>query len=238
MIIGPMRAIKYFSMCLAALGMVACNRTLESSDYDVYSVKNDSGTEVQAGVYLPKGYSSKVSLPVVYICDNLVMKSANKYCHVLDSMVENEIIRPVVAVIANDLTEETIGFFADNLKPFVEKRWNVDSDRDAAVFCGAMTSADAGLVMSFERQELISDYWLISPVVLEYEGLGMLDLDTQYHFMWSSKDESADFDDYSSLLNYVRKRGGSVKKHAFLGIGDSKTLRELFCANMEEHFGK
>lgn len=231
-----MKSVKTIALCLAALSLGACNKALEESEYRNFSLKNASGQEVESGIYLPKGYSSKSNLPVVYICDDLVLKTSDKYCHVLDSLVDNMVIRPVAVVIAGDLSLESVDYFANTFKPYVEKHWAVDSDRDGTVFCGSMTSADAGLVMSFSHQEIISEYWLSAPVQTEIDGYGMLDNEIQYHFMWSSKDESFAFDEYSSMLNYIRKRGGHVKKQTFSGIADGKTLRDLFCANMAEHF--
>lgn len=232
-----MKIVRTLAVCLAVLGFVSCNSKLETSEYRSFTLKDKSGQSVEAGIYLPVGYSDGMELPVVYFCDELAVRNQENYCHLVDSMVENSIITPVAMVIIPNLNTVTADCFADDLMPYVQKHFGVSSDRDGAVFFGSLKSAKAGLVMSFERPELISEYWLSSPGIARIDDYGLLGEEIQYHITWGAKDESSNFEEYSSLLNSIRKRGGQVQNHAFEGLANNTNLKAIFCQSMEEHFG-
>lgn len=232
-----MKAIKLSAICLAVMALGACSKALEQSEYNSFLLKGADGKEVESGIYLPVGYTSRSSLPVVYFCDDLAVKYQETYCHMVDSMIENSIIGPVAMVIARDLSVITPDLFVDKLMPYVQKHWSVSCDRDGMVYFGSMKSADSGLLLSFEYPELISEYWLSSPVDVSVDMYGMLDAEIAYHFSWSAKDESQDYEEYSALMKAIRKRGGYVESASFEGLAGNTNLKEVFCESMEAHFG-
>lgn len=83
---------------------VSCKSTISESQYSELDLKSlgeftNKKREYyyQGGIYIPAKTSPKDRLPVVFMTDGLLFKE-DGYKHLMDSLIENKCIRPVVVV--------------------------------------------------------------------------------------------------------------------------------------------
>ena len=146
----------------------------------------------------------------------------------LDSLIDNRYIRPVVvacsfenkktipgfklayrnaeyveAIAKNDNTlaglfENHYHYFINEFIPYIEKKAPVSTSSDGRVFYGTSNSADFGITLSLRNQGLIDEYWCYSPVYSNISDYGLLDSHTLYRICWGAKEEVGQFDGYQS----------------------------------------
>lgn len=234
------------TLIITALAVVSCGPQTEGSMFDEFEIKSRStGTTRNVGVYLPEGYNSKQTYPVIYMEDGLVFKEGN-YQHLLDSLINEGAIEPVIVacsyedktqipgfdlamrnaeyietVAASDPTLQSIfdnhlEYFINEFIPTIEKKYPVSAERSDRIYYGTSNSADFGLTLSMIHPELFHEYWCFSPVFSDLSGHGMLAESTSYKICWGVKEETKlSFDYFPALTQSIRKRGGSVTTWTF-----------------------
>lgn len=255
------------SLTVIALAMAGCSQQTDSSVFDEFELKSRStGTERSVGVYLPAGYTSSQTYPVIYMEDGLVFKEGN-YQHLLDSLIDNSIIKPVVVacsyedknriegfelavrnaeyvetVAASDPALQTIfdnhlKYFTDEFIPAIEDKYSVSTERADRIYYGTSNSADFGLTLSLLRPELFHEYWCFSPVFSDMSSHGMIAESTSYRICWGVKEETKmSFDYFPALAQSLRKRGGSVRTWTFDAGHDRPAWELEFVKLLSEQF--
>lgn len=236
--------VKTSIILLAILLTVSCTEV--GSQYVESNLESQYTGDVRTiGVYLPDGYNKKNTYPTIYMADGISFNSGD-YRHVLDSLIGHGIIEPIIVscsynskgVSASSSETFNIDFFTEELMPFVESKYSVSSDRNDKVYYGISGSADAGLKISLTRQELMSEYWCFSPLNSDISFYSSLSESTAYKIYWVNKDElKSSFDYFPSMVNSLRKRGGSVKTKTLDTPSSTRVWREEFIKLVSTRFG-
>lgn len=204
-----------------------------------------TGTRRPVGVYLPQDYDSHKSYPVIYMEDGLVFKEGeyrhlidslilNKVIRPVIVACSYEDKSPVdgyelavrnaeyvEALAAQDtvldrMFENHLRYFTDEFVPTIRKKFAVSEKTGESIYYGTSNSADFGLTLSMRHPELFSEYWCFSPVYSDLGKYGMLKQEVSYMICWGAKEEAAiSFDYFPSLVQSIRKRGGSVTSWDF-----------------------
>lgn len=258
--------------CLIALSICAltvilsCDNPLsQESEFNEFQIKCKDGTVRSGAIYLPKGIKSNDKLPVIYMADGLIFKDC-KYRKLMDSLVDNKCISPVVIVcsyenkmtvpgyrmayrnaeyveaIAKDdntlatLFDNHYNYFINEFIPYAEKNAPISQKSDDRVFYGTSNSADFGITLSLRNPGLISEYWCFSPVYSDIRDYGLIEAPTSYRICWGAKEEVNMFDYFPNLLKDIRKRGGNVHSWTFNGGHDRGQWRIWFGEELKRRF--
>lgn len=243
----------------------SCKKTINESEFNEFEISCHDGTVRSGGIYLPKGVRSYDKLPVIYMADGLVFKECG-YKKMLDSLIDNRYIRPVVvacsfenkktipgfklayrnaeyveAIAKNDNTlaglfENHYHYFINEFIPYIEKKAPVSTSSDGRVFYGTSNSADFGITLSLRNQGLIDEYWCYSPVYSNISDYGLLDSHTLYRICWGAKEEVGQFDYFPALMKDIRKRGGIVESWVFDGGHDREWWRYWFSEELKRKY--
>lgn len=249
---------------LTLLITISCGKSNESR-FDEFSIKDSSGTNRECGIYLPKDYSKSKEYPVIYMLDGLVFKE-NDYKTLMDSLIDNGCISPVIIACSFENKEPVPGFnityrnaeFVESISrkdgklsslfnkhynfvtqdfiSFIEKKYPVSKERDGRTFYGTSNSADFGITLSMRDQSLFSEYWCFSPVNSNIEQYGMLEDNETYRICWGVKEELNRLDYFPALVNSIRKRGGNVKSWVFDSGHDRGQWRKYFAEELKRKF--
>jgi len=242
----------------------SCGKPYTESKFKEFKITDASGTVRECGIYLPKGYSNKQDLPVIYMFDGLIFKD-NNYKQLLDSLLELKLISPVVVACAYENKEQIPGFQIsyrnaefveeiswdnDKLKElfdkhfsfvthdfirYIEKNYNVCDQREDRIFYGTSNSADFGITLSMRDPSLFAEYWCFSPVYSNLSRYGMLEEDVNYRICWGLK-EKGNNDYFPALINSIRKRGGHVYSWTFESGHDRGFWRKCFVEELKHRF--
>lgn len=214
------------SMLATGCGTKKTTEDTAASVYEEFQINSSAiGADRTVGVYLPKGYSGKTTYPVVYMEDGLVFSTGN-YCHLMDSLIDNNIINPVVVVCSyedqtrihgfdltmrnaeyletvamqapelKDIFDRHLNYFVNELIPAAEKRYSISAECGGRVYYGTSNSADFGLTVSMIHSELFHEYWCFSPVCSDISTHGMLETPVAYKICWGAKEETGMSFDY------------------------------------------
>ena len=245
--------------------LCACEKVSESSQFNEFEIKSDDGTIRLGGIYIPQGVTSKDRLPVIYMPDGLVFNDCG-FKRMLDSLVENKCIQPVVvacsyenkmsvpghnlayrnaeyveALAKNDNTlaplfDNHYNYFLHEFIPYVEKNAPVSDQSGDRIFFGTSNSADFGITLSLRNQGLMAEYWCFSPVYSDIRDYGMINIPTVYRICWGAKEEIGQFDYFPSLIKDIKKRGGDVSSWIFNGGHDRDWWKYWFSEELIRRF--
>ncbi len=124
------------------------------------------GYDLQYRVYLPDGYEAKENLPVLYVTDGQSYISRGRVPRVLDRLIEDERIEPVIAVFVDPRDPDNLkrnrrnqefmcnadylSFFSNELIPTIEEAYPAAPDRESRTILGlsfgGLNSACFGLM--------------------------------------------------------------------------------------------
>jgi enterochelin esterase-like enzyme len=124
------------------------------------------GYDLQYRVYLPDGYEAKENLPVLYVTDGQSYISRGRVPRVLDRLIEDERIEPVIAVFVDPRDPDNLkrnrrnqefmcnadylSFFSNELIPTIEETYPAAPDRESRTILGlsfgGLNSACFGLM--------------------------------------------------------------------------------------------
>ena len=233
-----MRKSTVTALCIIALALASCGRTSRGSAFQEYTVESKStDSDRRIGVYIPDGYSPKNTYPVIYMEDGLVYTSGN-YRHLMDSLIDNRIIKPLIMVcsyedkspikgyniarrnaeyvetiasgdsVLQNIFDNHLNYLINELIPFIEKNYSVSKERDGRTYYGTSNSADFGLTLSMMHPELMHEYWCFSPVFSDMTRYGMLKESTDYQITWGAKEEAGMSFDYFPALMQSIRKRG------------------------------
>lgn len=110
------------------------------------------GYDLQYRVYAPAGYDSLSDLPVLYLTDGPGFISEGRMPHVLDKLIADQNIGPIVAVFVDArnpdnlrdnrrnaqflCNKEYLKFYVDELIPEIEENYPVNSSREGRAIMG------------------------------------------------------------------------------------------------------
>lgn len=263
--------MKHTALSAVFIGLLAvsCSPKNQESFFEEYTIESNF-TEMPRtiGVYIPAGYDSRKTYPVIYMADGLVFTDGD-YRHSLDSMIEYGFIEPVIVACSYENKMRVSGynmayrnaeyverlsdadatlrqlfdahykFFTQEFIPSIEKKYSVSKEREDRIFYGTSNSADFGLTLSMKNPELFSEYWCFSPVFSDISGYGMLNADNSYKICWGAKEEiNASFDYFPSLVQSIRKRGGKVQSWVYEGGHDRPIWQAEFTGLVSTRFAK
>lgn len=255
-----LKRIHTICLLISSFLILSCKQTTQFSEFRELEIEGRN-----VGIYLPAGYSEKIEYPVIYMEDGLVFKDCN-FKYVLDSLVFYEMISPVVVVCSYEnkmkvpgtdiafrnaeyiealartdsrlmeLYENHYRYFNEALIPYIEKNFNVSSNRSERIYFGTSNSADFGLTLSFRNPALFSEYWCYSPVYSDVSPYGYLSEDVKYGICWGTLEEIGQFNYFPELLKDIRKRGGKVNSWTFDGGHDRKWWKYWFFEELKRRF--
>jgi enterochelin esterase-like enzyme len=217
---------------LAAIFVItACKQqSNQESIYREFQIDSKCLSESRSvGIYLPAGYSEKNEYPVIYAEDGMVLVSGD-YKHLIDSLIDNGYIKPIVVACSYENTNKIPGFDLayrnaeyveslsrdnDTLRPIfdnhmnyfinefitmIEDNYSVSKSRENMIYYGTSNSADFGITLSMMHPELMANYWCFSPVASNCDGYPMLEQKIEYNICWGLKEELSSDDEYFQLL--------------------------------------
>ena len=244
---------------------VSCVQTLEESKFKEFELTDSEGNTRNGGIYLPQGMNSKSSYPVIFMEDGLVFKECG-FKHMIDSLIENEIISPVIVACSfeNKMTipgytisyrnaefVETIAktdsklsnlfdvhynYFKEIFVPYIDNNYPVSEEKADRIFFGTSNSADFGVTLGMRDGDLFSEFWCYSPVYSDVTEYGMLTAPVNFRICWGAKEEVGMFDYFPTLIKDIRKRGGNVESWVFNGGHDRDWWKYWFCKELEHRF--
>ncbi len=115
-------------------------------------------------VYLPPGYDTLTNLPVVYVQDGFEAIKFAFLPTVIDNLIAEQIIEPVIAVFIAPLDrgEEQIGFFHDPYKryiceelvPMIDTKYKTGRSPERRALIGISSGGYSALSIAFSRMDL------------------------------------------------------------------------------------
>jgi len=244
---------------------VSCDEVLQESQYKEFELTDQDGNVRTGGVYIPQGIKPKSKYPVVFMLDGRVFKES-RFKHVVDSLIENHIISPVIIACSYEnkmtipgyrmayrnaefiesiaktdpelskLFDAHYSYIKDTFIPYINSNYPVKADASQRVFFGTSNSADFGITLSMREGDLFSEYWCFSPVYSDVSEYGVLRSPVSYSICWGAKEEVGMFDYFPNLLKDIRKRGGKVNSWVFNGGHDREWWKYWFCKELERRF--
>jgi len=186
-------------------------------------------------IYLPKDYSDSVPYPVVFATDGQMITDG-RYRALLDSLIDRKIIPPIILAGAysnekpvpvnlsyrhyeyvetmgsaddpklKDLFVNHIGFFAEELIPYIEKRYSVSKERSSRFFYGASNGAGFGITLSRIHPELFSELICFSPLGEKVKSIKWRpNISPTLHIAYGSNEDFA-MDKYQALVKRLKKQ--------------------------------
>jgi enterochelin esterase-like enzyme len=128
----------------------------------------------KVAVYLPPGYTPTRRYPTLYVADGGAWARINDLPLVLDSLVADRVIEPIIAVLI-DPTEDRAGWynFDSGYLPYLDKvvAWVDDhlatrASAAARVHMGSSAGGRATLSVALQRPELFANAALFSPSLI------------------------------------------------------------------------
>lgn len=260
------KAYSYILLTLSILcGFNSCGGTKNESEFREFELKAKDGTVRTGGIYIPKHTKSSSRLPVIYMEDGLVFKDCY-YKHLLDSLIDEKCISPVVVACSYENKSTIPGFrisyrnaeyieslssqdpqiaqlfdnhydyFLETFIPYIQKNAPVSRERKDMIFYGTSNSADFGITLSMRNQDVFPEYWCYSPVYSDISRYGMLSGDVDYRICWGVKEEIDSDEYFPSLVKDIRKRGGNVTSWVFNGTHDRNKWKACFREELKRRF--
>lgn len=185
-------------------------------------------------IYLPKDYSDSVHYPVVFATDGQMITDG-RYRVLLDSMIDRKIIPPIILAGAysnekpvpvnlsyrhyeyvetmkstdpklKDLHINHIGFFTEELIPYIEKRYSISKERSNRFFYGSSNGAGFGITLSKMHPELFSELICFSPLGEEVKSIRWRpNISPTLHITYGSNEDFA-MDKYQALVKQLKKQ--------------------------------
>lgn len=249
----------------AIAAVCSCNANHGESQFKEFDISCSDGTTRQGGVYIPKKTRHDDRLPVIYMADGLVFKDCN-FKHMIDSLIDNHLINPVVVACSYEnkrtipgyriayrnaeyieevskqdnklaaIYESHMIYFCSEFIPYIQKNAPVSANREDMLFFGTSNSADFGLTLSMRNPELIQEYWCYSPVFSNVRDYPVLEQKNIYRICWGAKEEVEMFSYFPSLLNDLRKRGGTVHSWTYNGGHEREWWKYWFEEELQKRF--
>lgn len=241
-------------LAVFALFLSSCIRQSKESQFVEESISSSYiGQERKIGVYIPKGYSKKAVYPVIFVEDGRVFSTGN-YQHILDSLIDSDIIRPVIVACSYENQENLPGsalsyrnveyvekiaerdnrhkeifdnhmdYFVKEFIPYIESKYSVSHERDERVFYGTSNSADFGITLSMRNPELLGEYWCFSPIFSDIGAYSFLKYPVSYKIAWGAKEEIEASFDYFPSLIQTIRKRGG-KVDSFIYEGGHERPR-------------
>lgn len=161
-----MRKTLIIILGIIGFSIISCQSKKSSSNSEskfytdsIYS--NNLNEYRKHNIYLPKGFNKEKKYPILYATDGSEIKKNNFYKRTLDSLINKQIIEPIIYVVSHsnskiaDSTSQTRG---DGTKVFLQYR-NYEYINDIA-----KTSNDSILMNRFKNHMLYFNNELISKV--------------------------------------------------------------------------
>ena len=150
---------------------------------DVTLASKQFGGPLGIKVYLPRGYDSSRSYPVVYVPSGTLAIKEGRMVEVLDNLI-GKTIEPLIAVfvpdpgerpgggfnsrksyleLAGDNKDKTRLMLAEELLPLIEGRYPIDRKAGRRALVGLEDAAYAGLYTALRHPDLFTGLGLLSP---------------------------------------------------------------------------
>lgn len=122
-------------------------------------------------IYLPANYHPSHTYPVIYTADGGAWMKYIKLPVILDNLIADRIIRPVIAVMIDSAEDRRSWYFynpayiryLEKVVEFVESRYPVRRDVGGRLLTGASAGGRAALFVSLERPALFRNLGMLSP---------------------------------------------------------------------------
>lgn len=224
---------------VAVFAIVACKQ--QSNHESIYrEIQIDSkylSESRSIGIYLPAGYSKNKEYPVIYAEDGMMLTSEN-YKHLIDSLIDNGYIRPIIMAASyentnmipgsdldyrrveyveslskenetlNPIFENHMSYFINEFIPMIEDKYSVSKSRENRIYFGTSYSADFGITLSMKHPELIANYWCFSPVSITGDSYPLLEQFIEYNICWGVKEELSSSTDYFQSMVFSIRKRG------------------------------
>lgn len=244
---------------------ISCVEPSEKSQYKEFDLNDSEGNTRKCGIYLPQGMKPNGKYPVIFMEDGLVFKETN-FKHLVDSLVDYQIISPVIIVCSYEnkitipgyriayrnaeyveaiaksdqklatLYDTHYTYFKQILIPYVNKHYPVSEKADDRIYFGTSNSADFGITFGMRDGGMFSEFWCYSPVYSDVTDYGQVQEPVNYYICWGNKEEIDNFDYFPSLLKDIRKRGGNVTSWIYDGGHDREWWKYWFGEEIVRRF--
>jgi len=174
-------------------------------------------------IYLPKGYTSDKTYPVVYSTDG--QEIIENYKSELDSLIENKIVREFLMVgvhsneklvegstylnyrnyeyvkgqgaqtdsMLNKRFENHYDFFSKEVFSFVEMQYSVSKNKEERIFYGVSNGAGFGVTFGAENPEVFANYICYSMGGGDFEALNWTESNQPYYHIKYGDEEPLPF---------------------------------------------
>ena len=172
-----------FKVCMLRFALLMLLATAAVADgtvsEDIRISSRVLGYDLQYRVYLPEGFEEQHSLPVLYVTDGQNYLSRGRMHEVLNSMIANAEIEPLVVVFvdARDpdnlqvnrrnaqflCNRDYLKFYVDELLPKIESDYPVATNRDGRTVMGLSFGATNAACFGLYGSEAFSGMAMQSP---------------------------------------------------------------------------
>lgn len=137
--------------------------------------KNLAYLIIRLKIFKPAGYDSLRNLPVLYINDGFKALEFCSYINVLDNLIADKKIKPVIVVFIDfvegdqnyfmDITAEYITAVCDEMIPLVDNKYRTSENHGDRVLAGISAGGHASLITSLKRPDVFLNAAGQSPTV-------------------------------------------------------------------------
>ena len=218
-------------------------------------------------IYLPKGYKTKHTYPVIYMTDGQVL--VESYVRSIDSLIDKEIIPEIVLIgVHSDETlipsmgleyrnfeyiknlyggkdalnlrfDKHFQFFTSEVFEYVEKNFSVSSKKEDRTFYGISNGSDFGVTVAQDKPDLIANYILCSIVSGSKEAFSWTKDNCPRFFLATGDQEDEMVQDEAKRLGaYLAKISVPFQLEFYHGGHERKKWEKQFIATLPKVYGK
>lgn len=218
-------------------------------------------------IYLPKGFKSKRTYPVIYMADGQLL--IDSYVRSIDSLIDNKVIPEIVVigVHSNETFIPSMGleyrnfeylknlrggkdtlnlrfakhfqFFTSEVVEYAEKNFSVSSKKENRTFYGISNGSDFGVTVAQDRPDLIGNYILCSIVSGSKEPFSWTKNNCPRFFLAAGDQEDEMVQDEAKRLGeYLSKISVPFQLEFYHGGHERKKWEAQFIATLPKVYSK
>lgn len=218
-------------------------------------------------IYLPKGFKTKRTYPVIYMADGQLL--IESYVRSIDSLIDNKIIPEIVVigVHSNETLIPSMGleyrnfeyiknlrggkdtlnlrfakhfqFFTSEVVEYAEKNFSVSSKKEDRTFYGISNGSDFGVTVAQDRPDLIGNYILCSIVSGSKEPFSWTKNNCPHFFLATGDQEDEMVQDEAKRLGeYLLKISVPFQLEFYHGGHERKKWETQFIATLPKVYSK
>lgn len=202
----------------------SCGHT-ESGSFRTLSLNDkDAGITRKISICCPQEFAGDKAGIAVYMFDDELF-NLELLAHDIDSLSYLKLIEPIVIANVSPFESMSWEFFTDKVIPAVNDNAGIE-DADLNILVGKASGADLAIGFGMMQSGTVDECWCFSPTVTDVGRFESAGGGVPFTIGWNLReDDYHTYNQYPTLVNSIRKRGGSVTT-AVYNDADDATARE------------